>query len=100
MRTPSLGWRRRAVVPLSCSLFETEPLGWAVSRHWRVPDDRIEVIDLGVDADLFHPRDGVDLAAFTARAGREAPRDAAAGCWSGDGHCLGRTPDAFALVES
>jgi gamma-glutamylputrescine oxidase len=24
--TPALGWRRRAVVPLACSLFETEPL--------------------------------------------------------------------------
>ena len=24
--TPSLGWRRRAVVPLACSLFETDPL--------------------------------------------------------------------------
>lgn len=25
--TPQLGWRPRAVVPLACSLFETEPLG-------------------------------------------------------------------------
>ena len=25
--TASLGWRRRAIVPLACSLFETEPLG-------------------------------------------------------------------------
>lgn len=36
---------------------ETEPLARAISVHWRVPDERIDVIDLGVDPDLFHPRD-------------------------------------------
>lgn len=36
---------------------ETEPLGRAVSTHWRIPDERIEVIDLGVDAELFRPRE-------------------------------------------
>lgn len=38
---------------------ETESLERAVSTHWRIPTDRIDIIELGVDADLFHPRDGV-----------------------------------------
>lgn len=39
---------------------ETEHLAHAVSTHWRVPEERIEVVDLGVDADLFRPRDSAD----------------------------------------
>ena len=39
---------------------ETEHLARSVSTYWRVPEAHIEVIDLGVDGDLFRPRDSAD----------------------------------------
>jgi glycosyltransferase involved in cell wall biosynthesis len=36
---------------------ETEYLKQSIARHWRVPAGRIAVVGLGVDRDLFAPRD-------------------------------------------
>jgi glycosyltransferase involved in cell wall biosynthesis len=36
---------------------ETEHLKRGIARHWRVPEERIAVVGLGVDRTLFAPRD-------------------------------------------
>jgi glycosyltransferase involved in cell wall biosynthesis len=36
---------------------ETQHLKRSIARHWRVPEDHIAVVGLGVDRDLFAPRD-------------------------------------------
>ena len=36
---------------------ETEYLRREISRYWKVPAERIAVVDLGVDRELFHPMD-------------------------------------------
>jgi glycosyltransferase involved in cell wall biosynthesis len=36
---------------------ETQHLKRSIARHWRVPEDRIAVVGLGVDRALFAPRD-------------------------------------------
>ena len=36
---------------------ETEHLKRGIARHWRVPEERIAVVGLGVDRALFAPRD-------------------------------------------
>jgi glycosyltransferase involved in cell wall biosynthesis len=44
---------RRAPVIIA----ETEFLKKEIAQHWRVAQDRIRVVDLGVDRSLFHPRE-------------------------------------------
>jgi glycosyltransferase involved in cell wall biosynthesis len=39
---------------------ETPYLKRAIAEHWRVPDERIAVVDLGVDRALFAPRDQLE----------------------------------------
>jgi len=39
---------------------ETPYLKHGIARHWRVPEDRIAVVGLGVDRSLFAPRDQLE----------------------------------------
>jgi glycosyltransferase involved in cell wall biosynthesis len=87
-RERSSNYLRRAPLVVA----ETADLQDAIVDRWKVPSGRVEVIDPGVDRDVFHPRDQAD-----ARARLGLPQDQRILLYVGP---LDRGHDLTPLVEA